>query len=79
MKGNTEYKRRVHMIIHSIIHLEPEYVLDKKYVRWGKVEADLFELEDAILTSAIHSDGNNVDICKACHHVPCSCPDGMLV
>ena len=34
---DTPYKRAVHMIIHCIINLEPEYVLDKKYVRWGNV------------------------------------------
>lgn len=53
MIEGTEYKRKVHMIIQSIVHLEPKYVLDKKQVRWGKVEADLFELE-------------NIGVCKHC-------------
>ena len=43
---NTPYKRAVHMIIHGIINLEPKYVLDKQYVRWGKIERDLWELEE---------------------------------
>ena len=42
---NTPFKRAVHMILHSIINLEDKYVLDKRYVRWGRVERDLWELE----------------------------------
>ena len=50
-KIDTPYKRAVHMIIHSIINLEPEYVLDERYVRWGKVERDLWALEELYLIS----------------------------
>ena len=42
---NTPFKRAVHMIIHSIINGEDEYVLDGMYIRWGKVEKDLWDLE----------------------------------
>ena len=48
---DTPYKRAVHMIIHSIINCEDKYVLDKQYVRWGKVERDLWRLEYRHLTS----------------------------
>lgn len=50
-KSDTPYKRAVHMILHSIINLEPEYVLRETYVRWGKVEQDLFELEERYLSA----------------------------
>jgi len=43
---NTPFKRAVHMIVHSIINGEDEYVLDGRFVRWGKVERDLWALED---------------------------------
>ena len=43
---DTPYKRAVHMILLSIIHNDPKYVLDKKYIRWGKVERDLWDLEN---------------------------------
>ena len=36
------------MIIHSITNLEDEYVLDKKFVRWGLVERYLWKLEDIL-------------------------------
>ncbi len=48
---DTPYKRAVNMIIRSIINCEDRYVLDKRYVRWGKVEHDLWELEQRHLTS----------------------------
>ena len=51
IKG-TSYKRAVSKIITAIINVEPEYVLDERYIRWGKVERDLWALED---------------ICTPCH------------
>ena len=34
-------KEDIDTIIHKIIQLEDEYVLDEKYVRWGKVQRDI--------------------------------------
>jgi len=39
-------KQRVSQIIRKITMLEPEYVLDDKYIRWGKVERDLWDIID---------------------------------
>ena len=49
---DTPYKRAVHMILHGIINLEDKYVLDKQFVRWGKVERDLWELEHLVTEQA---------------------------
>lgn len=45
IKIDIPYKRAVHMIIHSVINRDPKYWLDNTYVRWGKIEKDLWELE----------------------------------
>ena len=44
---DTEYKKRVHLIIKAIVDLDNKYVLDKKFVRWGArliKEADMSEM-----------------------------------
>ena len=57
-KLDTPYKRAVHMIIHSIINCEDNYVLDNKYVRWGKLERDLWTLEEVK-----EIDGSTCELC----------------
>jgi len=54
---DTPFKRAVHAIIYSIIDCEDEYVLDKRYIRWGKVERDLWALENLVSQSNIPADG----------------------
>ena len=44
------------MIIHSIVNGEDKYVLDDRYVRWGKVEQDLFALDKLASQQAVASD-----------------------
>jgi hypothetical protein len=49
----TDPKAAVTEIIRRIVHDDPEYVLDGKYVRWGKVERDLW----ALVSRATPQDG----------------------
>ena len=64
---NTPFKRAVHMIIHSIINGEDEHVLDGMYIRWGKVEKDLWDLESLASQPNDPADGKNER---------CTCPEG---
>ena len=79
IKIDTPYKRAVHMIIHSVINRDPKYWLDNTYVRWGKIEKDLWALKhlaqqpiegDALITS----DG----ICTGCGKWAKDCICGEL-
>jgi len=44
---DNSLKQRVSQIIQKITTLDAEYVLDERYIRWGKVERDLWKIIDA--------------------------------
>jgi len=67
---DTPYKRAVHMIIHSIVNGEPEYVYKERYMRWGKVERELWELEDHHLTISSSGRATTCDCPKVTPHCP---------
>ena len=64
---DTPFKKAVHMIIHGIINGEESYVLDRTYVRWGKVERDLWALEAIASQPANPVDGTKApEVCPEC-------------
>lgn len=59
-----EAKKEVSEILRKVIHAEEVYYLDGKYVRWGRVEKDLYAVLERLLTKRA-LDGAR--FCPACH------------
>lgn len=66
---NTPFKRAVYMIIQSIINLDETYVLNEQFVRWRRVEEDLWSLEK-LISQQINTADNVTEVivykCKTC-------------
>ena len=63
---NTPFKRAVHMIIQSIVNEDEKYVLKKQFIRWRRVEKDLWSLEKLTSQQAVAPDTNKTEPCKWC-------------
>ena len=48
----NEAKAKVSEVIRKIIEQDPEYFLDGKFVRWGKVEKDIHSIVDGCFGEA---------------------------
>ena len=47
---SEEAKAKISLIIRKTVELETEYVLDERYIRWGKIERELKAIIDELET-----------------------------